>query len=91
MGGSLLRRNFNERNRVKKSGDRHHTTGIVEGTQGMVAHSPTSTLLGLLYFSHPENPYLVGTPSEGWRNERCKVITANVRQLVGDLKARNFL
>lgn len=25
------------------------------------------------------------------RNERCKVIKANVHHLVGDLKARNFL
>lgn len=27
----------------------------------------------------------------GGRNERCKVIKANVHHLVGDLKARNFL
>ena len=33
------------------------------------------------------------TPDDGGqgRNERCKVIKANVHHLVGDLKARNFL
>lgn len=30
--------------------------------------------------------------TDAWgRNERCKVIKANVHHLVGDLKARNFL
>lgn len=31
------------------------------------------------------------TGASGGRNERCKVIKANVHHLVGDLKARNFL
>lgn len=37
----------------------------------------------------PFSPSTTGGP--GGRNERCKVIKANVHHLVGDLKARNFL
>jgi len=39
----------------------------------------------------PFSPPPVNDGGSGGRNERCKVIKANVHHLVGDLKARNFL
>lgn len=41
-------------------------------------------------FSEGLRPPPVEREARG-RNERCKVIKANVHHLVGDLKARNFL